>query len=1270
MPSASHHPLAPYVPSLAFLGGEGDGPPARAPHRESVFCTVLFADLSGFTARTEAIARQPNGPETIGRLLNAHLRPLVEICTAHGGDVVKFAGDALLACWPSPDDGADVRTSVLAAAACGLAMQAAIEQLGASNPTEALRLKVGLATGPVRVLHLGSTSERRVLLISGDGVDRATRSAAAAEPGEVRIGRLAHQLVGMELDARWIGEMSIVDGVTPLDTFELPARPTRQWHPGMRAYLPVTIRDQDEPDRRAWLTETRVITAVFIHLPNMGLGTDTAHLNDLFRTTYRAVHASGGVTNKVSVDEKGVTLLAVFGLPPRVHEDDAARACRAALAIHRALQQAGETASIGIATGRAFCGEVGGEVRREYTVIGDAVNTAARLMGSGPGRVSCDRKTAERAARSTTFQALPPVRLKGKREPIERFQPTGTIRRAPVDIRTKRPIGREQLLQHLAGMAHGVSKGGTSAVELVVGPAGIGKSAIAHQATRDLAELGMRVVSTHADGHASAHQGSPLRVVLENLFGTGPSPGEVASIRTQLQLAVGTDAPLLGLVADLLPVPMASSAEATGGHDPHTRAQLLARIIRYGVGQVPTAVVFEDIHWVDPLTLAVIHALRDADVPLMWLLTARPPPDASAAVWADLQALVPPRPLDPLDRVHTRQLLARRLGVRRVPTALTDLVFARSAGNPLFIVHLADHLRATGAVEVANRTARVRTEQMLRWQAGLPVTLESLLLSRVDRLGAHAQLTLKVASVFGERFDSTGLAEAYPLERPTTMLESDLHELEKQEIIARTPTPGRWRFRHVLIRDAIYEILPFAQRQGLHRAAADFLRSREPTPWFDIGVHHRSAGDDENALEAFTHSAVHAALQGLVAECATTLEATADLFRRIAPAPVQAARVAMAQATVLEDMGDPREALRRLSTAAERLASVDDADSTVAQERSLVHLLSGRLELHAEQFEASTAHATAARASAPDSSAVARTALLLETLSAWRTHGIKAARRVLRDRGASAPWEHRVLETLLDVAGSRDASVVRAGVQRLTEAMDQPERRRLSLDEQTHLLRMVVGVNLFAGDHDTATRLAAAPAFGRSTRTARVLRQLTHHMVGAPLKHTPQPPDTVSWPLDRAQLDAGIGIWAWRIQQPDRAAAQLQRVLAALPATGCTTPDAWPVLLSSVLLAEQLSDHLQAELLDGLDRRLETLGSTAPSTRIAVGRLRQRLARARNQTVRSWWLGGWTAKTSDPGVWLGVTTQLPEQRAQRGAVTAPTSEPRAAHPESRGLLSA
>ena len=181
-----------------------------------------------------------------------------------------------------------------------------------------------------------------------------------------------------------------------------------------------------------WLAELRRVTAVFVNL----LDVDPAAAN-LLEPVQLAMAAMQpileryeGSLKQVVVDDKGLTLIAVFGLPLLAHEDDPARASRAALEVQAALGGLGLGCGIGVATGRAFCGAVGSDVHREYDVIGEVMNLAARLMQAAGEAVLCDAATYQAAQARLRFQALPAILVKGKADPVAVYRPVEPARRS------------------------------------------------------------------------------------------------------------------------------------------------------------------------------------------------------------------------------------------------------------------------------------------------------------------------------------------------------------------------------------------------------------------------------------------------------------------------------------------------------------------------------------------------------------------------------------------------------------------------------------------------------------------------------------------------------------------------------------------------------------------------------------------------------------------------------------------------------------------------
>ena len=263
----------------------------------------------------------------------------------------------------------------------------------------------------------------------------------------------------------------------------------------------------------------------------------------VMRALQEIVYHHEGSVNKLSLDDKGITLLAAFGLPPLAHSDDAARGALAGLAIRDALTRLSERGAVGIATGRVYCGEASsGHSRREYTMIGDIVNFSARLMQASWdfGNVLCGEFTAQAARARVEFERLPSISLKGMVGQVPVYRPQ---RPAPAVPREGALFGREAeraaLVQALDSQASG--RGG---LVLIEGAAGLGKTMLVadmiHRATvRGVIALGgpcernsRQIRLTSPGGLSSANCWESMTSRPPKPIASGFGPGSVRPARS------------------------------------------------------------------------------------------------------------------------------------------------------------------------------------------------------------------------------------------------------------------------------------------------------------------------------------------------------------------------------------------------------------------------------------------------------------------------------------------------------------------------------------------------------------------------------------------------------------------------------------------------------------------------------------------------------------------------------------------------------------------
>jgi class 3 adenylate cyclase/tetratricopeptide (TPR) repeat protein len=408
----------------------------QCPETETFHSAVALADISGFTRLTERMASA--GPEGVERLtvaLNKFFKKLVDTVQAHGGDIVKFAGDAVLVHWPG--NRAGLRTNVLMACQCALNLQQALHNFDADG--HRLTLHTGIAAGEVHGLSVGGEGGHVEYIICGQPLAEIATCLNEAAAGEVYVSPRTYVLAADYIACskpKHKSNYKLNKLVVPLalprrDHLPLRTDMTESLQffvaPALREKLDAALEGGLAGGKVDYVAELRSISVVFCH-PQLMVRAATVHddvktIQRAFSSAQKTVIRFGGSMRQLIIDDKGCVMIAVWGVPPESHEDDPARATEAALALVAGLDALGVEATCGVTTGEAFCGDVGSTERREYAVVGDVVNLSARLMASAKEGVLVDEATYNLTESLFSYQTLPKVSLKGKSSPVSVFRP-------------------------------------------------------------------------------------------------------------------------------------------------------------------------------------------------------------------------------------------------------------------------------------------------------------------------------------------------------------------------------------------------------------------------------------------------------------------------------------------------------------------------------------------------------------------------------------------------------------------------------------------------------------------------------------------------------------------------------------------------------------------------------------------------------------------------------------------------------------------------------
>lgn len=856
--------LASYLPPLIVRQYAADPSPPSAPSAEGFTAAVLFADISGFTALTERLAQKgPTGAEELTRVLNLYFSQLVDLVVAHGGEVMKFAGDALLALWPAGAPEPDLAAATQRAAQCGLAAQRRLHAFQASDDIQ-LSLKISIGVGDLRIVHVGGGLDRWDFFLAGKPIEQVGYAAHHAQQGEVVLSAQAFAALGDRGRGAALAEgCHRLDELATLPPSAAPAPPLRSdMAEALQVYLPGAIRARLAAGHDAWLGELRRITVLFLNLPDVNYATPVGDAQRIMQALQASLYRYEGSVNKLSVDDKGVTLVAALGLAPLAHEDDPVRGVQAALAMQEALRALGLRWAIGVTTGRVFCGKIGNAARQEYTIIGDAVNLAARLMQAARGDLLCDSATVQAVRGRFTFDALAPIVAKGKAEPVPVYRPRAQGRTPagagrPRSAMVGRAAERERLWDHLRALRE---KGGLTAM-ILEGEAGIGKSLLVDELCRRAQELGVLTLLAGADAIEQTTPYHPWRRLGRQLPLFRQPEADPATVRAALLRYLPDDPQmeaLLPLLNGLLPLQLPETELTSALPEPvrvertgELWAQLLSRLGR----STPTLLVLEDAQWFDSVSWELLDVVLQRLTDMLVVVTTRPLAAPAPPAYQRLCAAATTERmhLPPLAAADSAALIAQCLGASQVPDAVVELISRRAAGNPLFSEELSYALRDSGVLRIEGGACVLSCPEDALQTVPFPQTLDGVITSRLDRLPLPHQLLLKVASVVGRDIPLRLLLAVAPKEVVAEAVQ-ELEDLQQAGLIlpAQAEQERAYRFKNILTREVIYNLMPVAQRRPLHQQVAawyEHTHARDLARFCPLLAYHYSlAGMAEQAV--------------------------------------------------------------------------------------------------------------------------------------------------------------------------------------------------------------------------------------------------------------------------------------------------------------------------------------------------------------------------------------------------------------------------------------
>ncbi len=773
--------------------------------------------------------------------------------------------------------------------------------------------------------------------------------------------------------------------------------------------------------------ERRVLTVLFADLSGFTAfseGSDVEDVRTLATQTAdelgEIVVRYGGVVDKIIGD----CVMAIFGAPV-AHEDDPERAVRAALDMQACVKAKREkffnlALCVGINTGEAIYSPVGPDGR--YTVLGDTVNTAARLQGAAnKGEIIVGAETHAASSDAIEYEEIEPVKAKNKAEPVQAWKALavpGTEQRR----RTALPlIGRTTESARLWELYENARTEATPYLASVVGAPGIGKSRLIRSLVDRASASGEVFIGRCLDYGEGITYWPVIEMVKAAAGVTHTDMSDAVSLKLGAFLeSLGSDdldelRTMAVALANLVAAP--TTPRGTYSATEVTRGELhwgIRRVFHLLSRQKPVVLVFEDLHWADPALLELVRSFLDleSDAPILVIGSQRPDEERELTTEHRHHRTFM---LEPLSAEESRAMLSALAGPGS--DSLTDLLES-AAGNPLFLEEMVRMLMDAGAID---GDGNVSHELVL--DVKIPSGLRALIGARLDRLTSTQKRAAGRASVVGESFWTGAVAHLNGLDADAATTLAELEQRDVVQALERSMIGGEreWRFRHALLRDVSYERIPKAERARLHARCGEWIAGLTggEDELVEIVAHHLeqaclNAREVTSAEPAPITEAVRALTRA--AEKAGARQGSSEAARFYSRAlgllddsfPERSTELELSRAVMLTGAGGYDDAYEDMRSAAERAESIGRKDL-------LCQALAGMTEID----------------------------LLFGRITEARQHldRLKALSRELDDASlrVRAAWSEAVLFELYDASPDAAEEVLRGAVA-LAEEVEDEER--------------------------------------------------------------------------------------------------------------------------------------------------------------------------------------------------------------------------------------
>ena len=793
---------------------------------------VFCADISGFTAMSEKLTTTgKEGSEEISKIINSFFNPLIRIIDSYGGDIFFFGGDAITAVFSSDND-----KRALKAAIDAIAFVKNTGRVKTSQGNFNISIHIALTKGNTffrqtdklfmlagntcfRVIKLLDLGRRQDIVIDStmnNAIDIIrTRKIA---PGAYRVSKNADIKVSKR-------KIKLPDTKNKLKKQEISRlyKFIPKWME-RRVEINQTFDQKDGEHRKAAIA--------FLHFRNIPFDKDTKTAS---RICYqigdkldKISEKYGGWVNKIDFYKQGIRALMIFGFPSKLENDE-----RHAVMFAKELLEIKELKDvdirIGINSGLIFGTPVGSNIRREYTVMGDTVNTAARIAAKARKReITVGKRVFDKTEYLFEYRKTRAKSYKGKSLKLHNYvfkkERRGKAAKSHLGkwiSESKKLVGHKDEIKQYRQALNAVKKS-KGRIVAFTGEAGLGKSRIVSEMTVIAKKNKFNVYEGSCLSYGSAMSYYPWKEILSRFFKINPDDSmsvKKRKITAKTGKKMNTWVPLIGEVLGVdFPI-----NDIVKNLDNKIKKQKFFDIV-YDIlvkesKKRPICIVVEDVHWIDSISMELLNYIsRNIEHnKILMLLAYRPIHDRIEFMDKDYTSEFK---MTELSDDETAELVGNLLNIKQLPDAVKKLVIQRSQGNPFYVEEIVKSLIEQGFIHYERR----------RWifkgdikSIKLPDSVEGVILTRIDGMDFIERDVIQIASVLGREFDGFLLRGIYDNNK---QLEKSMNILSALDLIKKGDVEDRYIFKHILTCETAYNTLSFQRKRELHRTVAKYIERK------------------------------------------------------------------------------------------------------------------------------------------------------------------------------------------------------------------------------------------------------------------------------------------------------------------------------------------------------------------------------------------------------------------------------------------------------------